>query len=160
MPTAPSGVTWTIRFKYNKTTVLLHADPLQTFDSLKEDLLLALKQTNKDGLLHGKPLPDSTDQIILGKAVDVFDATKGFSRLDASEADGVDADTKKKGRVAKDTAGKETLKGAGIKDNAVIAFKWGEDAVLIDKDGMEVEEEQWDVQVPTYEDAYGGEVAE
>lgn len=160
MPTAPSGVTWTIRFKYNKTTVLLHADPLQTFDSLKEDLLSALKQTNKDGLLHGHPLPESADEIILGKAVDVFDLSKGFSRLDVSEVDDVDADAKKKGRPAKDAAGKETLKGAGLRDNAVLAFKWGEDAVMIDKEGMEVGEEQWDVQVPTYEDAYGAEVAE
>lgn len=151
--TAPSPLTWTLRLKHHKTTVLLHCDPLQTFQSIKTALLAALNETNPDGTLNNRVLPSSPHEIILGRPVDLNNPEEGFllgewekarGGLDAGESEG---------------AGKGKGKRKSI---AVLAFKWrGKDEEDEGDEDVEVrlgeKEENWDVIIPAYEDAYGVE---
>lgn len=170
--TAPSPLTWTLRLKHHKTTVLLHCDPLQTFRSIKTALLAALNETNPDGTLNNRVLPSSPHEIILGRPVDLNNPEEGFllgewekarGGLDAGESEGAGKGKGKRKSIAGEgTGAKDCLKGAGLRDGAVLAFKWGGK----DEEGEEDEdvemrlgekEENWDVIIPAYEDAYGVE---
>lgn len=187
--TNPSPITWTIRLKHHRTTIVLHANPLQTFTSIKSQLLSALRDTQPDGKLEDKALPSSPSEIVLGRPVDMNDPNKGFVLGEWEQGgdlfedeDGAEgskgkgkAVAKGKGRskreegeeeeegIASSDSVKDCLKGAGFRDGAVFAFKWGEearednedeemDAVLVGKGDSE-----WDVIIPSYEDAYGVE---
>jgi len=156
MPTEPNPSTWTLRLKHHKTTILLHIDPLQTLASLKEDLLLALQQTCPHQTLHGKQLPSAAGAFAIAKPRDPLDvAAKGWERLPAGKK-----------------AERESVKAAGVRDNAVLAFRWdekGKKAVLgadegdgdgevgLGFDGDGGEDEEWDVVLPSFEDQYGVE---
>ena len=78
--TAPNPQTWTLRLKSRKTTVLLHIDPLSTFDSIKAQLYTALRDTGLKDPETGAsiPLPDSSSDIQLGRPIDTHDAQQGF----------------------------------------------------------------------------------
>lgn len=134
----PSPLTWTLRFKNRKTTVLLHVDPLQSFDGVKEELLRALIQRETSGKLHGEQtLPSSAKQIQLARPVDPNDPTKGWESL---EDERPEEPVKKKQK--KDDAATDSPKAAGIKDGWALAFRF------TPKDG----EDSWDVVLPTYDD--------
>lgn len=159
MPTiTPSSTTWTLRLKHHKTTVLLHAEALQTLTSLCAELLYALRETYPDGIVAGKPLPAAAEDIQLAKLQDATDPEKGWVLLSSVAATSIN-NSKGKGKSA---GGEGSLKAAGVKDNAVLAFRWGGDAevggVREDEDGMEVEEDaavgEWDVVWARYEDTY------
>lgn len=169
--TAPSPLTWTVRLKHHKTTVLLHCDPLQTFRSIKTALLAALNETNPDGTLNNRFLPSSPNEIILGRPVDLNNPEEGFllgewekarGGLDAGESEGAGKGKGKRKSIAGEgTGAKDCLKGAGLRDGAVLAFKWGgKDEEDEEDDDVEMrlgEKENWDVIIPAYEDAYGVE---
>ncbi|KAF2651132.1 hypothetical protein K491DRAFT_104409 [Lophiostoma macrostomum CBS 122681] len=81
-PPPPSPHTQTLRLKSHKTTVLLHIDPLQSFTSIKSELLAALRET---GLRHADtgatiPLPDSlrAEDVTLGRPRNVNEPKAGF----------------------------------------------------------------------------------
>jgi len=161
-PTRPSPQTSTLRLKHHKTTVLLHVDPNSTFTSLKEELLRALKETCLNNSLNDKTLPSTPAAIVLAKPKDASNPSAGWIRVGASPF-----------QSASSKASEETVKGAGLRDGACLAFKWaadGEESELEQQrrqkedddeamvmDGIEdlEEEEDWDVVVPSYEDIYG-----
>jgi hypothetical protein len=162
----PSPATWILRFKYNKTTVFLHVDPLQSIASVKENLLAALRQTNPDGIA-GKPLPDSASEIVLGRPANYNDIEEGWERILESVDDPFGAEPvegKGKGKEPAIAKGKEparkstttssltTIKGCKLQDRLPVAFKWGKDI----REYIPGEED-WDVQYLTYEDVYDEE---
>ncbi|KAF2623180.1 hypothetical protein BU25DRAFT_414687 [Macroventuria anomochaeta] len=156
----PTPQTWTLRFKSHRTTVLLHIDPLNTFDTVKSALYTALQETGLQATEHGPSisLPASPSDIQLGRPVDPLDPSQGFVLAEwetpASDDEvAIEEEGKGKGRAAakgkKQGAGdvKDCPKGAGLKDGAVLAFRW-------EGDGTK-EEASWGVQLASFEDAYG-----
>ena len=105
---------------------------------LKRDLLRALKQTEKDNQLGGVPLPNSPDDIILGKPVDEHDLSKGWKATAQPNDDGL-----------------------VLSDGKVLAFKFANSGKKIKKEGTEEEErtddEDWNVVIPSFNDTYGTE---
>ncbi|KAH7030232.1 hypothetical protein B0J12DRAFT_745260 [Macrophomina phaseolina] len=160
----PSSTTWTLRFKHHKTTILLHADALQTLTSIRAELLHVLRETAPEGIA-GKALPDSPEEIQLAKLRDTSDPEKGWKLLTQATAEGGGGKSKGKGKSG--GAGDESLKAVGVKDNAVLAFRWGGAVdngldgadMAIDIEGEDEEDEKgadggWDVVWPRYDDTY------
>jgi hypothetical protein len=170
--TTPSPQTWILRLKSRKTTVLLHVDPLHTFSTIKSHLYQALTETGLKDPESGEtiPLPESASDIQLGRPIDVNDAHQGFQVGEweysayESEEEGGKGKGKGKAKAGKKSNGaagsnvNDCPKGAGLKDGAVLAFRWagdgiwdgGEDADM-DQDGSAM----WGVQLASFEDAYG-----
>ncbi|KAH5065722.1 hypothetical protein HBH96_042180 [Parastagonospora nodorum] len=164
--TVPSPQTWTLRLKSRKTTVLLHVDPLQTFSAIKAQLYTALSDTGLKDPETGAsiPLPDSPSDIQLGRPIDTHDAQQGFQLGEwetAAEESGDDGGKGKgKAKAGKSSGIQDCPKGAGLKDGAVLAFRWAGDGIW---DGGEDEVERdigegadmWGVKLASFEDAYG-----
>lgn len=142
-PITPNSRTWTLRLKHHKTTILLHADPIQKLSSLRAELLLALQRTNPDGTLNGHTIPQSADDIILAKPVDINDLSQGWERLErkAPFADDTDGDVGSKGKgkgkasavtatpgaKGKGSANSKTTdcpQGVGLRDGGIAAFRF------------------------------------
>ena len=150
--TKPNPHTWTIRLKHHKTTVLLHVDALQTIATLKKELLAVLNEIAPNGL-NGHTLPSSASDIRLAKPVDPLDLSQGWDTLDDGSNDDLDNPfNMDENDVAKPKTKKvlesENLKAYGIKDNAVLAFRFKSEkgrewdvvqAVNIDEFGVENE---------------------
>ncbi|KAG8623816.1 hypothetical protein KVT40_008792 [Elsinoe batatas] len=155
MPTKPTATTWTLLFKSHTTTILLHVAKDHTFTHIKSELLSALKSRSTDGHFNGLPLPTSPDEISLAKSIDPQDLTQGWEGVEPSEEDEemdraieqLDG-AKGKGKGKAKGLGQDCPAGAGLRDGAVLAFKFaGEDG--------------WVVSVPVFEDnELGGEEAE
>ncbi|KAI9699253.1 MAG: hypothetical protein M1820_007225 [Bogoriella megaspora] len=160
-PTNPGPLTWTIRFKYNKATVLLHIDPTQSFSSIKTELLRALQNTHPYGI-NDQPLPSRPEDIQFAKPNDAADPSSGWMSIeddDFTATDGGDGLSDKKGKgkgKAKKSNAIDSMQAAGFKNGAVFAFKFREEGKGMDddNDGLEVEEDTWDVVIPRYEDSY------
>jgi hypothetical protein len=151
--TNPGPQTWTIRLKHHKTTVLVHVDPLQTLLQLKTELLAILNESFPTGL-HGYNLPTSPNDIRLAKLIDPLDMSRGWDTIDdTSTTDeledpfNIDEDDVPKPKTKK-MLESENLKAYGIKDNAVLAFRFKSEkgrewdvvqAVNIDEYGVENE---------------------
>lgn len=172
----PSPQTWTLRLKSHKTTVLLHVDPLNTFDTIKSFLYDALQQTE---LRHSEtsqpiPLPSSPSDIQLGRPININDAHEGFKlgEWEYSPAEDEEEQSKGKGKGKAAAASsskvdaanvKNCPKGAGLKDGAVLAFRWVGDGNWEgdDEDGDVAEKakagDMWGVKLASFEDAYGVE---
>ncbi|KAF2492313.1 hypothetical protein BU16DRAFT_441395, partial [Lophium mytilinum] len=173
--TPPTPTAWTLRLKHHRTTLLFHTDPLQTFATLKTQLLTALRETCPGEALDGTPLPSSPSEIILARPVDINDLSKGFvtgewerdgfGDEDMEDVEESGVGKKGKGRPKKVTqvAG-DCPKGArNVKDGGVLAFSWGKERdrregkgkrrVEVNEDGEA--QEEWDVVLPSYEDSYG-----
>jgi len=178
--TAPSPQTWTLRLKHGKTTILLHADPLQTFTSLKETLHTALQETTLTNPDTGAaiPLPPSPTAYQLGVPVNPAEPNRGFqlgvweiSEDDDDNADGAKGKGKGKanGGSRKVEVGpgsvKNCPKGAGLRDGAVLAVRWrGDGAGWEDEEsedeleGLRVKKgDMWGVRLASFEDGYGVE---
>lgn len=166
--TTPSPQTWTLRLKSRKTTVLLHVDPLHTFETIKSQLYEALQETElKDPETHEPiPLPETSSEIQLGRPVDHNDAQQGFQlgewEYPVDEEEDASGKGKAKAKASKSDAGvanvKNCPKGAGLKDGAVLAFRWAGDGIWDGGDDAEVDPEgpnMWGVQLASFEDAYG-----
>jgi hypothetical protein len=159
--TKPTPHTWTLRFKHNRSTILLEVDPLQKMSSIRAELLQAIKETNPTGKLNNQDIPSSSEDIVFGRAVDRNNLKLGFQAI---EQDTSEADPKGKGKAAatgtvKSKAlgadVKDCPQGAGLKNADVVAFKFktGKE----DEDEDELQAEEWDVVAPTMEDTYGDE---
>lgn len=150
--TQPTPVTWTLRFKRNKVTVVLHVDPMKQIDELKENLLNALRKTEKDHKLEGKPLPEDFKQILLGKPISTRDLSKGWVDI----YDEVDSSTGKLTGTRLSGISR-SLKALGIKDNAVLAFRFGSTErnpeQMDDGNHGVISDEPWNVVIPSYNDA-------
>jgi hypothetical protein len=173
--TTPSPQTWTLRLKSRKTTVLLHVDPLHTFSTIKSHLYEALKETGlKDPETNEPiPLPESPSDIQFGRPLDILDAQQGFQigewelPVYESEDDGGKGKGKGKAKAGNNSGGatagvanvKDCPKGAGLKDGAVLAFRWAGDGTWDGDEDMEQElpdgSNMWGVKLASFEDAYG-----
>ncbi|KAF2458248.1 hypothetical protein BDY21DRAFT_378680 [Lineolata rhizophorae] len=160
MPSAePSSQMWIVRLKYRSTTVMLHADPVSTVDTLKKELLVALKETCPDGMLEGEPLPESHEAFILAQSKDKHDARKGWDRLDPSSIKGLDDEEqigrKKRRKSSVERYGATPLKETGMRDDPLLAFKWRPNEKTELGDGFDILDEsddEFDVVLPTFDD--------
>ncbi|KAF1364277.1 hypothetical protein EJ07DRAFT_98744 [Lizonia empirigonia] len=153
--TQPTPLTWTLRLKSHRTTFLLHTDPLSPFSALKRALHTALTETGLHASPDGPPipLPASPSAIQLGRPVDPQDPSQGFMLGEWEEAadsdvevEGAKGKGKAKGKGVKRGAGGDCPKGAGLKDGAILAFRW---------EGEGMQGGEWEVQIASFEDAYG-----
>lgn len=154
----PTPQTWTLRLKSHRTTILLHIDPLTTFTTIKSTLYTALQETGFRADSHGPeiPLPSSPSAIQLGRPIDPLDVSQGFALGEwetpveddevAVEDEAVKGKGKGKGKKVQGGV-EDCPKGAGLKDGAVLAFRWEGD------EGTEGDD--WGVKVASFEDAYG-----
>ncbi|GAB7347383.1 hypothetical protein MBLNU459_g4312t1 [Dothideomycetes sp. NU459] len=175
MPTNdPKPVTWTLRFKNHKTTVVLYAEKTQNFASLKTELLNALRATNPDGMLHDTAIPTSADDVLLARPIDHNNLDLGWESIEP-DALTTDADlfgddeaaAKGKGKAKAKSGGyKDCPLGSGLRDGGAVAFKFrgvegakGANDGDIDEglglDDDDANKAEWDVILPTYEDVYG-----
>lgn len=171
----PSQQTWTLRLKAHKTTVFLHVDPLTRFSVIKQLLYKALQDTslNNPETNEPVPLPESAADIQLGRPVNINDPRAGFQLGEwECSIDEDEEDVKGKGKAKKTADGtaapsniQQCPKGAGLRDNAVLAFgfrgdgtEWGSRAQDAEDEDMEEDRPgMWGVKIPTFEDAYGVE---
>ncbi|CAO2649904.1 Nn.00g011960.m01.CDS01 [Neocucurbitaria sp. VM-36] len=176
----PSPQTWTLRLKSRKTTVLLHVDPLHTFATIKSYLYDALQETGLKDAQTGEsiPLPSSPSDIQLGRPVNINDAHEGFQlgaweypagdndeEVDEGKGKGKAGRKSNTGATASAANVKDCPKGAGLKDGAVLAFRWIGDGMWdgseedMDIDGERErggqEGDMWGVKLASFEDAYG-----
>jgi len=147
--TIPDPQTWTIRLKHHKTTLLLHVNPLQTLATLQKELLAVLSERSPSSF-NGHTLPSTPQDIILAKPFDPLDLSQGWDPLEPSDEleDPFNIDEEAPKPRSKKTIESENLKAYGIKDNAVLAFRFREEkggewdvvqAVNIDEYGVENE---------------------
>lgn len=142
---------WTLRFKQHKTTVLLFAQQSQSLDSIKCDLLDAIKARGIEEI-NGNALPSDPEDIEFGVPRDKYDISKGWVPLKIPEVE--EGDTKGKGKaVKKDSVLNGSPLGAGLKDGAMLAFRFTKGPA---EDGMDVDDE-WDVIIPSYDDEVGSQ---
>lgn len=148
---ATTSLQWTLRFKQHKTTIVLFVQQSQPFDSIKRDLLDAIKARNIQDI-NGNALPSDPEDIELGVPIDKNDTSKGWVPLKIPEIE--DGDKKGKG-VKKGSVLNASPLGAGLKDGAMLAFRFAKGD---GEDGMEVDEdEEWDVIMPNYDDEAGSQ---
>ena len=158
-PTTPSPLTWTLRLKYHKSTTLLHVDPLQSFISIKGELLRALRQRHTDGQLpNGTVIPTSADEVLLAKPVDVSDHNQGWTRIEDSMSHAEDVQPPRaagssKKRKPDVTSPMSCPQASGLRDGSVLAYKFSSSGQ--DDEGLGLEDEVWDVVIPSYEDTAG-----
>jgi hypothetical protein len=175
----PTPDVWTIKFKNARTTVVLYVYQLQSLESIKVELLHALKTTNPSGQLNGATLPDSADDIEFAKPRDLSNpGASGWQSIGSdAQVDDFDADlfggdnvtSKAKGKgKAKANSGshKDSLLGAGLKDNAIVAFRFRGQKTVSRPVGDDIDEglgleddapgaDGWNVELPRFEDVYG-----
>ena len=142
---------WTLRLKQRRTTVLLFVDRSQSFTSIKQELLEAIKATGK-ATLNDQALPTDPDDVILGIPVDRYDLSKGWVGLDIPDFDEDGGRTKKAG---KNSILNSSPLGAGLKDGAVLAFKFRDSSMT--EEEMDLDDNNWDVVLPNYEEEYGSQ---
>ena len=144
---------WTLRFKQHKTTVLLFVEPSQSFTSIKSDLLEALRQ-RRNTELNGAPLPSDPEDVIFGVPVDMNNPNKGWVGLDIPAVD-MEDDAKGKKKVGgKRSVLNASPLGAGLKDGAILAFKFRSEDVMMDEDGLDLDDSNWDVVIPSYDEDF------
>jgi hypothetical protein len=173
----PTPDVWTIKFKNARTTVVLYVYQLQSLQSIKVELLHALMTGNPSGQLNGATLPDSPNDIELAKPRDLSNpGTSGWQSIELdTQADDFDADlfggdqkSKGKGKAkANGSSHKDSPLGAGLKDNAIVAFRFRGQKTVSRPVGDDVDEglgleddaepgsDGWNVELPRFEDVYG-----
>ncbi|KAA6416274.1 MAG: hypothetical protein FRX48_00994 [Lasallia pustulata] len=151
----PDPLKWTLRFKQHKTTILLFVDQAQSFASIKKDLLEAITKAGRTEL-NGQTLPIDPEDVLLGVPVEKNDLSKGWVRLDITETEvQVNGNSKKIG--GKKSVLNSSPLGAGLRDGAMLAFRFKTEGAMVDEDGLDVEDDAWDVLIPSYEEEYGSQ---
>ncbi|KAI5307811.1 hypothetical protein KEM55_007345, partial [Ascosphaera atra] len=144
--TTPKPFHWTIRFKCHNITVLLSVAPTQTFTSLKESLLSALKARGVNDI-NGKAVPSNPDEVELGVPLDKNNLQKGWELLETPSGN------------TKSNALNASPLAADMKDGQPLAFRFrstaAEDATTSADKALDLalaEDPGWDVLVPSFED--------
>lgn len=120
----------------------------QSFTSIKAELLEAIKATGIHEI-SGYKLPENADDIVLGVPVDKNDLSYGWVDLEIPEReDDVVNGSKSKG-VKKNSVLNSSPQGAGLKDGAILAFRFTTDG---DQDESNIDGSDWDVIMPSYDD--------
>jgi len=150
----PDPLSWTLRFKKHKTTVLLMLPANESIASTKEILLKALKSRGLTEI-NGDPVPDDPSEIEFGVPVDRNELDKGWTKLDVEMPELASEGVTKKGVVGKKNGGNITLQAADIRDGQPIAFRFrksSEDNKDKDELELELDDPGWDVIVPSLDD--------
>lgn len=165
--TKPNPTTWTLRLRSYKTAVLLHVDPLQTFASIKSQLLAALSESPLRDPETGQavPLPTSPSDFQLGRPVDRTDLKAGWVPGDweippAEDEEEETGKGKGKAKAKKDNTGvggavKDCPKGAGLRDRDCLAFRWRGDGTGWEEEDGAQQAGMWGVVLPSFEDSFG-----
>ena len=137
---------FTLRFKIHRLTVLLACNETESFETLKNDVLDAIKATGlKD--IDGEKLPEEPQDVIFGVPMDKNNMDKGWVNLEIPEFD--EGETKKKGGVKKGSVLNASPVGAGLKDGDMLAVRFRKAPI----DEMELDDD-WEVTLPNLDDAY------
>ena len=145
-----------MRFKQHKTSILLFVEQTQSFASIKQDLLDAIKKSGRTGI-NGQSLPSKPEDVILGVPIDKNDASKGWVDLEIPEQELEDINGGKRKVGGKKSVLNSSPLGAGLKDGAMLAFKFREVDENMDEDELDTGDGNWDVIMPSYEDEYGSQ---
>lgn len=152
MPTKESNPQlWTLRFKQHKVTVLLFVEQTQSFSSIKSDLLDALKGRGYTEI-NQRSVPSDPEDIILGLPVDKNDLSKGWVGLDIPTMDVEDETGSKKKTGGNKSVLNASPLGAGLRDGSLLAFKFKSSDAKMDDDGLDMEDSDWDVVMPSYDE--------
>ncbi|MCJ1321314.1 hypothetical protein MMC15_006658 [Xylographa vitiligo] len=152
MPTKePNPQLWTLRLKQHKVTVLLFVEQTQSFSSIKADLLDALKGRGYTEI-NQRFLPSDAENIILGIPVDRNDPSKGWVGLDIPAMDTEDEIGSKKKLGGKRSVLNASPLGAGLRDGSLLAFKFRSEDAKKDDDGLDLDDSDWDVIMPSYDE--------
>ena len=118
---------------------------------MKENLLEAIKST-RISAVNGNPIPSKAEDVILGVPIEKNDPSQGWINLEIPELE--DDGSKKGGK--KPNVLNATPIGAGLKDGMTLAFKFRKDVSEVDD--MDIDDNEWDVVMPTFEDEEGSQV--
>ncbi|PGG95666.1 hypothetical protein GX51_08181 [Blastomyces parvus] len=146
----PNSLKWTLKFKNHNVTILLLVSPTQSFDSIKEEILKALKVRNITEI-NGQPVPDDSAEIELGVPLDRNNLEKGWEKLRQTIEESGNGKQKKplRGRNTATTGPEE----AGLKDSQAVAFRFRKPVEGEDEDelGIGFDDPGWDVMVAKYD---------
>ena len=95
--------------------------------------------------------------MIFGLLVDKNDPSKGWVGLEIPEVELEDAAGGKRKIGGRKGVLNASPLGAGLKDGAILAFKFRDEGAKIDKDDLDMDDENWDVIMPSYEDEYASQ---
>jgi len=109
-------------------------------------------------LSDGTAIPNAADEVILAKPVDISDHNQGWSRIEdsishAEEMEPPKASGFSKKRKVDMTSPMSCPQASGLKDGSVLAYKFSSSDQ--DDEGLGLEDERWDVVIPSYEDSAG-----
>ncbi|KAL8731832.1 MAG: hypothetical protein Q9166_003116 [cf. Caloplaca sp. 2 TL-2023] len=145
----PKPQHFTLRFKRHKTTILLFVEPHDSLTSVKVKLLDAIKATRVSEI-NGQPLPSNPDDVIFGVPIDKNETSEGWVGLEIPEVEETRKQEAKKSGVLN-----ATPIGAGLKDGAILAFKFRNEAS--DADDLGMTDNEWDVIMPNFDDEEGSQ---
>lgn len=160
----PSHITLLLR--HHKSTTLISVSPTQSFESIK-DLLLAALKAREVSSLHNEsdptdptPLPSSAADLEFGVLIDKKDASKGWTLLTPDLATAAASSGKKK--AASKSGDVNSPAGAGLVDGSWLAYRVrkstqteGDDANIGEDGDVDIDMEEdpgWDVVLPSFED--------
>jgi hypothetical protein len=147
-------LSWTLRFKKHKTTVLLVLPSTESIQSTKGKLLAAVKARGVKEI-NGDPVPDDPSEIEFGVPVDRNELEKGWTRLDTEGSEFISGDAPHASSARRKHKPNITLRSADIKDGQPIAFRF-RNSVEMDENRdeleLELEDPGWDVIIPTLDD--------
>lgn len=127
---------------------MLFVTQTQSFTSIKAELLEAIQSIGIHDI-NGDQIPTSSDDIVLGVPVDKNDLSNGWVDLEMLEReDDEESGSKMKG-VKKNSVLNASPQGAGLKDGAMLAFKFRRHG---DEDESNLGGDDWDVIIPSYDD--------
>lgn len=138
MSNVPDPSTWTLRFKLNRTTVILFVTPTQSFTSIKVDLLEAIKAAGLKEI-NNIPVPSDPEDILFGIAQDRKDPKKGWTGLEIPELDNL---TGAKKGVRQGSILNQSPQGAGLISGQAMAFKFRTET------SDDMLDDEWDVVLP------------
>lgn len=159
MPAIQAGPkVWTVRFKIHKITILLYVEPAQKLAAVKEELLLALRETHTSNHLQGQHglyrIPDTVDGIQLARLVEDDGESPIWQPIEVEDQQQSTPASKGKDKVpiGVDRGSRETVQTAGISDGCIIGmrFRGTGSPASNSENGAE---EQWDVLFPSNEGA-------
>ncbi|OAX82613.1 hypothetical protein ACJ72_03038 [Emergomyces africanus] len=146
----PDSLKWTLRFKNHNVTILLLVSPAQSFESIKEELLKALKVRNI-AEINGQPVPEEPAEIEFGTPIDRNNLEKGWEILKPTKEE-VGNEKQKQPLRGRKTA-MSCPEGAGLKDSQAIAFRFRKPVEGEDEDelGVGFDDPGWDVKIAKYD---------
>ncbi|EEQ86615.1 hypothetical protein RJZ56_002707 [Blastomyces dermatitidis] len=146
----PNSLKWTLRFKNHNVTILLLVSPTQSFDSIKEEILKALKVRNITEI-NGQSVPENPAEIEFGVPLDRNNLEKGWKKLRPTTEESANGKQKQplRGRRTAITGPEE----AGLKDSQAIAFRFRKPVEGQDEDelGIGFDDPGWDVMIAKYD---------